>query len=76
MHMTTDQHSSMSNGWITFSRVIEKTLSLFLKIGKYQVPVYNTFVMYDTDIFTLCNLYILGDEYYYIMISTYFRLSR
>ena len=32
--------------------------------------------MYDTELCTLCDLSVNGDEYHYIMICTYFRQSR
>ena len=55
---------------------VERIALSKLRCANIKLPVYNTIFMYETDICTLCNLYILGDEYHYIMICPYFRHSR
>ena len=52
---------------------VERIALSKLRCANIKLPVYNTIFMYDTDICTLCNLYILGDEYHYIMLCPYFR---
>ena len=52
---------------------VERIALSKLRCANIKLPVYNTIFMYDTDICTLCNLCILGDEYHYIMICPYFR---
>ena len=41
-----------------------------------KIPVYNQIYMYETELCTLCDLNVNGDEYHYIMICPYFRQSR
>ena len=38
--------------------------------------VYNQIYMYETELCTLCDLNVNGDEYHYIMICPYFRQRR
>ena len=38
-----------------------------------KLPVYNRIYMYDSDLCTLCNLQLRGDEYHYVLICPYFR---
>ena len=41
-----------------------------------RIPVYNQIYMYETELCTLCDLNLNGDEYHCIMIYPYFRQSR
>ena len=41
-----------------------------------KIPVYNQIYMYETELCTLCDLNVNGDEYHYIMICPYFRPSK
>ena len=41
-----------------------------------KIPVYNKIYMYETELCTLYDLNVNGDEYHYIMICPYFRQSR
>ena len=42
-----------------------------------KIPVYNHYIhMYETELCTLCDLNVNGDEYHYIMICPYFKQSR
>ena len=52
-----------------------------ISLAKYRcanskIPVYNQIYMYETELGTLCDLNVNGDEYHYIMICPYFRQSR
>ena len=52
-----------------------------ISLTKYRcansnIPVYNQIYMYKTELCTLCDLNVNGDEYHYIMICPYFRQSR
>ena len=38
-----------------------------------KLPVYNHIYMYDSDLCTLCNLHLRGDEFHYVMVCPYFR---
>ena len=38
-----------------------------------KIPVYNQIYMYETELCTLCDLNVNGDEYHYTMICPYFR---
>ena len=41
-----------------------------------KILVYNQIYMYETELCTLCDLNVNGDEYYYIMICQYFKQSK
>ena len=41
-----------------------------------KIPVYNQIYMYETEVCTLYDLNVNGDEYHYIMICPYFRQCR
>ena len=43
------------------------------KVSMFKLSVYNRIYMYDSDLCTLCNLLLQGDEYQYVLICPYFR---
>ena len=47
-----------------------------LRCANIKLPVYSDIFMYDTNLCTLCDLCITGDEYHYIMICPFFTQSR
>ena len=47
-----------------------------LRCANIKLPVYSEIFMFDTDVCTLCDLCITGDEYHYIMTYHFFTQSR
>ena len=41
-----------------------------------KIPVYNQIYIYETELYTLCDINVNDNEYHYIMICPYFRQSR
>ena len=41
-----------------------------------RIPVYNQIYLYDSELCTLCNLNICGDEYHYLLICPFFAQGR
>ena len=47
-----------------------------LRCANIKSPVYSRIFMYSTDICSLCNSNVLGDEYHYIFLCPYFKQGR
>ena len=47
-----------------------------LRCANIKLPVYSRIFMYSTDICSLCDLNVPGDEYHYILTCTFFMQSR
>ena len=47
-----------------------------LRCANIKLPVYSRIFMYSTDICSLCNSNVLGDEYHYILICPFFKQGR
>jgi len=41
-----------------------------------KLPVYNQIYMYDTDLCTLCNMKVRGDEFHYLFVCPFFEKER
>ena len=40
-----------------------------------KLPIYKHIYIYDSDVCTLCNLNVCGDEYHYVLICPFFKHS-
>ena len=51
------------------------TLSKF-RCANSKLPIYKNIYILDSDVCTLCNLNVCGDEYHYVLICPFFKHSR
>ena len=47
-----------------------------LRCANSKLPIYKHTYIYDSDVCTLCNLNVCGDEYHYVLICPFFKHSR
>ena len=47
-----------------------------LRCANSKLPIYKHIYSHDSDVCTLCNLNVCGDEYHYVLICPFFRHSR
>ena len=47
-----------------------------IRCANSKLPIYKHIYMYDSDVCTLCNLNVCGDEYHYVLICPFFKHSR
>ena len=47
-----------------------------LRCSNSKFPVHNQVDLYDTDMYTLCDLHLVGDECHYLLICRYFTESK
>ena len=47
-----------------------------LRCANSKLPIYKHIYIYDSDVCTLCNLNVCGDEYHYVLICPFFKHSR
>ena len=62
---------------LDFENYLMSTINVTLyRCAISRITVYSQIYMYDTEVCTLCNLKVTGDEYHYILVCPYFRLNR
>ena len=47
-----------------------------LRCANSKLPIYKHIYSHDSDVCTLCNLNVCGDEYHYVLICPFFKHSR
>ena len=65
MHMYGCELWNLSYGYVT--HIIERIILCKLRCANIKLPVYSKIFMYSTDICSLCNIKVPGDEYHCIL---------